>query len=169
MDQNQPIIVADNNPQNLCKAYGKSFRTMRIVAVAAIVLGLIFMVGGFSMLDSLEPYADDSDELIAITGVVLGLLGVLVGIFYLPLYKKILKSGARSQELRIYDNHIEGRGTLISGPTQTLMSFNETYDKIGSISTTETHISFNMKNGNAIRCIALNATEISNFVRSKLN
>lgn len=121
------------------------------------------------MVNSLGPYADDSEELIAVAGIAIGLIAILAGILCPILQKKSVKNGAKTQALRIYDNHIEGKGTLISGTTQTLMSFNETYDKIESISTTETHISFNMKNGNAIRCIALNGEEISNFVRTRLN
>lgn len=169
MNQNQPILVADNDPEKLCKAFGKFSRTMRIVSAILIVLGSLFAVGGFFMVNSLGPYADDSEILIAVVGISIGLVAVLVGIFYPSLQKKTIKNGAESQELHVYNDHIEGKGTLLSGATQTLMDFHETYDRIESISTTETHISFNMQNGNAIRCIALNAEEIGDFVRSKLN
>ncbi len=169
MNQNQPIIVADNDPEKLGKAFGKFLRTMKIVSTILIVLGALFAIGGFSMVNSLGPYADDSEKLIAVAGISIGLIAILAGIFCPILQKKSVKNGAKSQELRIYNDHIEGKGTLISGATQTLMGFNETYDKIESISTTETHISFNMKNGNAIRCIALNAEEISHFVRNRLD
>ncbi len=121
------------------------------------------------MVDSLGPYADDSEKLIAVAGISIGFVAVLAGVFCPILQKKTIENGAKSQDLRIYADHIEGKGTLVSGATQTLMAFNETYDKIESVSTTETHVSFNMKNGNSIRCIALNADDISNFVRNKLN
>lgn len=165
----KPIIVADNDSEKLKKSFGKFLRTMRIVSAILIVLGILFAVGGFSMVDSLGPYADDSEKLIAVAGISIGFVAVLAGVFCPILQKKTIENGAKSQDLRIYADHIEGKGTLVSGATQTLMAFNETYDKIGSVSTTETHVSFNMKNGNSIRCIALNADDISNFVRNKLN
>ncbi len=169
MNQNQPIIVADKNPEKLTLAFGKTLKIIRRASIIAIVAGLIFTICGFNMLDSLKPYSDDLEEIGAMGAFSLGILGILAGILCPLFLKKAVLNGAKSQELRIFEDHIEGKGTYISGTAQTLMSFSETYSKIESVSTTETHISFNMKNGNAIRCVALNAQEMSDYVRNKLN
>ncbi len=69
MNQNQPIIVADNDPEKLGKAFGKFLRTMKIASTILIVLGALFAIGGFSMVNSLGPYADDSEKLIAVAAI----------------------------------------------------------------------------------------------------
>lgn len=165
----RPILSNDHNPEKTLKAMGKFIRTMTIVSVILVIWGFLFSFLGFSLYGQLGPFAKDSEKFMSIAMISLGIIAILAGIIFPIAVKSIVKSSAKNQEIRIYSDHVEGRAIRISGSTQTLLEFYETFDKIDSVSTTETNVSINLKDGNAIRCIASNAQEIASFLRSRIS
>lgn len=163
-----PLISANTEPQKFIQSMSKIRKNTRMASIVAIICGLVFIIIGFSMTEDLTPYSSDMDKLAAFFGFGLGVLSLLFGLVAPSFLKKVLLRIAQNQQMYVYEDHIEGRATRISGSTQTQMDFYETYDKINSVSTTETHISINLKDGNAVRCIALNAQELATIIRTKL-
>ena len=143
-------------------------KSLKIASIVAILCGLFFTIGSFSMLEDLTPYSSDTDELIAILGFALGVLGLLSGLLGPSFLKRTLLRTAQNQQMHVYEDHIEGRATRISGSAQNQVEFYETYDKISSVSTTETYISVNLKDGSAVRCVAINAQDLAAIIRTKL-
>lgn len=167
-NKNALLISADTDPQKFIQSMRKIRKPLRIASIIGIIGGTIFAIVGFSMIEELTPYSRDIDVLSAFLAFALGVLSVLSGLFAPSLLKKTLARTAQRQKMDVYEDHIEGHATQISGTTQIQINFYETYDKISSVSTTETHISVNMKDGGIVRCVALNAQDIAETIRAKL-
>ncbi len=163
-----PLISAETNPEKFIRAMSKSLKTIRIVSIVAVICGLFFVLAGFAMIEEQTPYSHDEDMIIPLLGFSMGVLSLLIGLFATPFAKANMRKIAQNQELNVYEDHIAGRATRISGSAQMPTDFYETYDKISSISTTETQIIINLKGGNSIRCIALNAQDLAEYIRGKI-
>lgn len=163
-----PLISAETDPKKYISAMRKSLKTIRIFSILSVICGILFILACYPMIEEQAPYSRDQDMIIPILGFALGVLGLLTGLLATPFAKSNMRKIAQNQELSVYGDHIAGRATRISGSTQMPMNFYETYDKISSVSTTQTQIMINLKDGSSIRCIALNAQDVAECIRGEI-
>lgn len=150
------LIEADHNPS-------KAVRSIRGFTIAAMIMGIFFVIIGGALVNVISPYEKGIEKYIPYALISVGIVLILMGIV-MPV---IAKKSTANVRLEVYADHIEGRGSRTAGGvTQTLMEFYEKIEKISSVSTTKDTVTMNLKDGAAITVRAFNAEEVAKVIRT---
>lgn len=153
----KPVMSTDNNP-------GKAFRGGMKVSVYCIIVGVITCIAGQWSIDSLNYFSKDYEEILAIGIYVLGIILILGAVVY-PFGMTYV---AKKCRMHIYEDCITGECFRIVANSQTLVNFQESYDKISSVSTIKNNIMVNLKDGSTLRCNAYNAEDVAAAIRARI-
>lgn len=164
-----PVIVARVDENQTRQSLQPATKPMKTASVVLLAIGALLTCCSFPMAGDLGPNAGDAEMLGVIGGIALGILSLIAGVAGLFLSKKLISNVAEGEKLLVYGDHIEGKGLRLSGGTQTKSEFYVVYDRISGVSTTDIGISINLKNGDALRCVATNANEVAQAIRARLS
>ncbi len=164
-----PVIVAQVDEKQTRQSLQPATKPVKTASVVLLAIGALLTCCSFPMAGDLGPNAGDAEMLGAIGGLALGILSLIAGAAGLIVSKKLVSNVAVGEELMVYEDHIEGKGLRLSGGAQLKSEFYVAYDRISGVSTTDIGVSIHLKNGDMLRCVATNANEVAQAIRTRLN
>ncbi|MGM9618630.1 MAG: hypothetical protein ACI3W8_02155 [Oscillospiraceae bacterium] len=143
------VVSNDNNPR---KAFLRALKW----SVLCIVFGVAAVAIGSELIDEINYFSKDYEDIVAYLVFGFGVMAILTGVIYPFSAKKI----AEKSVINVYEDHIEGK--------MAFTNFYETYDKIRSVTVIKNLVSVNLVYGNAINCTAYNAEQVAKAIRERI-
>lgn len=168
---NKLLITTDHDANHAQKS--KSSKSYLLIGIIWLVVGIFLAWVGDSDVEELNYFSKDMEVILAYGELGFGFAAIAIGIIFPFLPKIITKINVKSgQEIRVYEDHIEGKAIRRAGNVQQLLDIYETLDRIGSVSVgvgvAKGTVIFQMKDGSQIHCVAFNADDVAAVIRERL-